>query len=316
MNWLHDHEEDLHFVFAEARERIAGFPAPLSIMGLRYLEGFSVFTENSSKNYICYLLPFWLQNGYGLSPLQSRRLSVGNVMLMLYFFIQDDWMDDSFPGERNQLPLANLLFTEFLDVYRDLFPGSSPFWNHYKTYIHQWADSVIRERQPGYFIADKLQPARKASPLKLSATAVLLLGNGTGDISRMEHGLDHALLTLQLLDDYEDWQEDLAAGNANCLLAMIASGHGCSPGELTVQQVKDDIMIRGTMSSYAEVAASNHLELAPVAEKAPSLSAFHRDLADDLERIAGVYERERTALKQGGLFYWLSKKTQQNDENT
>lgn len=61
MDWLNDYEDELRLVFQESRRIISEFPEPLNQQGMSYLEHFNVFNAESHKNYICYILPFWLQ---------------------------------------------------------------------------------------------------------------------------------------------------------------------------------------------------------------------------------------------------------------
>ncbi|WP_410513678.1 hypothetical protein PaeBR_04380 [Paenibacillus sp. BR2-3] len=145
MNWFHDYEDELRLVFQGCSQIISQFPEPLNFQGLSYLSHFNVFETGSHKNYICYLLPYWLQESCRLTPGDCRQMSKGNVFLMLYFFIQDDLMDKPITSSPSKLPLANLLYVEFLNIYRFFFPGQSSFWTYFNRYIMEWADSVSNE---------------------------------------------------------------------------------------------------------------------------------------------------------------------------
>lgn len=223
MDWLNDYEEELRLVFQESKKIISEFPEPLNSQGMSYLEHFNVFNAESHKNYICYLLPFWLQKGCGLSAEITRQMSMGNVFFMLYFFIQDDLMDSKESSTYERLPLANLLYVEFLNIYRGLLPNDSSFWTSFNRYITQWADSVSNETTSDYFLNDRIKISYKASPLKLSSTAALLLSGKDSLVPQSEEMIDSVLLTLQMLDDYEDWNEDLSEGSYNCLLSLTRS---------------------------------------------------------------------------------------------
>ena len=147
-NWKTEAQGELAIVFAEAKAIIAAYPAPLGDRGLRYLEKFNPMEANSTKNYICYSLPFWLHGAVSADIRICRRMSLANVFIMLYFFIQDDVMDslDVQKDWNEQLALCNLFSLSFLDLYRQEFPSTSPFWVHYSTYITEWAVSVATER--------------------------------------------------------------------------------------------------------------------------------------------------------------------------
>jgi hypothetical protein len=307
MDWLHEYDEELRAVFNDASVIITGFPEPLRTQGLAYLHQFNVFKAGSHKNYICYLLPFWLRSEYGLTSKQVHQMSLGNVLIMLYFFLQDDLMDSKEPAAAEQLPLANLLYVEFLHIYRPLFAPDSSFWSYFKRYLFEWADSVAGESSSDYFLNDRVKIAHKASPLKLCSTAVLLLSDHAFLIADSEEMLHKVLITLQMLDDYEDWEQDLAEGSYNCLLSLARCQLQEGQGPLTAGKVKDFIFTEGGLASYAETALSNHSKLAEYRLKAPHLVAFHHVLVQNLQHIAAAIEAERQLLQGGGLSYWLSK---------
>jgi hypothetical protein len=307
MDWLHDYEEELRLVFQESRQIISEFPEPLNSQGISYLDHFNVFKTGSHKNYICYLLPFWLQQGYGLTPGDTRNMSMGNVFLMLYFFIQDDLMDNNQSSAREKLPLANLLYVEFLNIYRTFFPPDSSFWSSFNRYISQWADSVSNENTADYFLNDMIKIAHKAGPLKLSITAALLLSDNDSLVPQAEDLLDQVLLTLQMLDDYEDWEEDLAEGSYNCLLSLTRSHQANGTEPLTQGEVNDFIFTANGLETYAGMAQANHNKVAAYSLNAPHLISFHHVLVSNLQHISSAIEAEKQLLQDGGLNYWLSK---------
>ncbi|AIQ39467.1 hypothetical protein MKX70_00715 [Paenibacillus sp. FSL R7-0312] len=307
MDWLHDYEDELRLVFQESCTVISAFPEPLNAQGLAYLDQFNVFRAGSHKNYICYLLPFWLQDRCGLSIPLTRQMSVGNVFFMLYFFLQDDLMDSNELSAAQALPLANLLYVEFLNIYRPLFPADSPFWSYFGRYISEWADSVSGEAGGDYFLRDRLRISHKASPLKLTSTAALLLSDQAHLITEAEEMIHGVLLTLQMLDDYEDWEQDLEEGNYNCLLSL-ARCYGEDDGvPLTKSSVKDFIFTTGGLATYAGTALVNHSTLEAFTLELPHLLSFHQVLVKNLQHMAAAIEAEKQLLQSGGLNYWLTK---------
>jgi hypothetical protein len=279
----------------------------MSSQGLAYLEQFDVFQAHSKKNYICYLLPFWLQEECSLSTEETITMSAGNVILMLYFFLQDDLMDNRLSSPAELLPLANLLYVEFLELYRPLFPPVSPFWTLFKRYLTEWADSVAGEAADDYYWNDRSMIARKASPLKLSSTAALLLSNQPSLIAASEEMLQEVLITLQLLDDYEDWEEDLAEGSYNCLLSLARHQLQKEDAALTPGEVRDFIWTTGGLALYTATAEGNHERLLTGRLKIRGITAFHLMMVDNLRQISAAVEAEKALLQGGGLQYWLAK---------
>lgn len=311
MDWLNDYEEELRLVFQESRKIISEFPAPLNSQGMSYLEHFNVFNAESHKNYICYLLPFWLQKGCGLSAENTRQMSMGNVFFMLYFFIQDDLMDSKESSTYERLPLANLLYVEFLNIYRGLLPDDSSFWTSFNRYITQWADSVSNETASDYFLNDRIKISYKASPLKISSTAALLLSGKDSLVPQSEEMIDSVLLTLQMLDDYEDWNEDLSEGSYNCLLSLTRSYLSTDKATtLTSKEVEFFLFTANGLHTYTELAQDTHRKVMASSLDVPHLLAFHSMLVNNLQQISDSIEAEKQLLQGGGLFYYLSKNIQ------
>lgn len=312
MNWYTDYEDDLQAVFSECKRIAAGFPAPLAADALAYLAKFDISDRERGKNYICYLLPFWLKEATGLSEEQSRAMSVANVFCMLYFFIQDDVFDSPGAGGAKQLPLANLYYGEFLAGYPALFPQASPFWTYYKAYLAEWADSVTNESTADYFRHDPLRIAGKSSPLKLCSTAALLLAGKEELIPAFTRQLEYALTALQMADDLTDWAEDLEENSYNSLLSLAGSPLGVQPArKLTEAEVRSFLYDHQGLTRFSAIAAEQLALAEDLPGGLPQLSAYHRSLVAELRDKALEIEEERKQLAQGGLFYWIGKNRQE-----
>lgn len=260
MLWYERYKSRLKGLFNSALDTIAGFPAPLNELGLAYAKKFDPVDNDGGKDYICTLLPYWLQEPASLTDKQCGQLALANVYGMLYFFIQDDVMDSKVAGDdwKSQLALGNLLQLEMYRVLRELFPSHSPLWDYYNSYVRTWADSVVNEGNGNYFLTNPLRTAGKAGPVKVSVAGAWLLaldasgerGNSSQEdelilkekIRYTEEAVDTALMTLQMLDDWSDWREDLTDGSYNGLLAMIATKYDSS----------SSMIARGVTASLAE----------------------------------------------------------------
>ncbi|CAM2976101.1 hypothetical protein PASE110613_10300 [Paenibacillus sediminis] len=307
MNWFKEFESELSVVFEECEAVISRFPAPLHERGLQYLQGFHPFRKDSAKNYICYLLPFWVKDLTHTSPELCRKLSLANVFVMLYFFVQDDLMDTAPEEWKEQLALANLFYVEFLEMYREHFPSDSPLWSYFRTYITEWTLTVVHENDADYFYHHAAMIAKKAGPLKLASTAALLLNGQAELISVVSSMVDRVLLTLQMMDDFVDWSEDLLQGSYNCLISLISSTYQIAPGQITEEVVNQALYLKGIMNPYAEMAAGNHKYIEKMQVNIPYLEAFHQLLCQQLQQEAERIDEERTQLLEGGLHYYLSK---------
>ncbi|KKO54245.1 class 1 isoprenoid biosynthesis enzyme [Paenibacillus sp. DMB20] len=312
MDWFQPYESDLAEVFAECGAVIADFPPPLDQMGLRYMRQFDVFEQGSAKNYICYLLPFWMKDLTSLPPAVYRKLSVANIFGMLYFFIQDDIMDTApeeyRPGQwKFQLALANLLQSEFIRLYQEFFPSDSPFWSYLRNYVQEWAEGVIYECDYDDFRHHPIGIAKKAAPVKLGSTAALLLANRSDLIAQASEFMDHVLLTLQMMDDWADWEQDLADGSYNCLLSLIKAENNLTKDHrLSRAEAEQAIYLNETLRRYAEIASDTHHRLLDSPIHAPHVLSFHQTLLNELNADADSIENGRKMLEHGGLNYYLS----------
>jgi hypothetical protein len=308
MEWYFAYKNELESVFRQAEERTSAFPAPFQSQGLDYLARFNPLREDSTRNYICYLLPFWLQDLTGLAPEVCRKLSLGNVFVMAHYLIQDDVMDTAADNRKTQLALSQLFYTECLDVYRDLFPASSPFWTYARTYIGEWAVSVTSEGSEDYFQGEQHRVALKASPLKMAGTGALLLAGRADLIQTVTDMTDTALLVLQMSDDWADWTEDWEENSYNCLLSHISAEQKTAYREgLEPEQIQEAIYVRGTLTGYADIAGKAVHELESLEPAIPGLRMFTHSIAEELGEEAAEIETGRSHLRRGGLDFWISK---------
>lgn len=309
MKWYTTYRDELELVFANARERVNQFPLALRNQALQYMDRFDPLQEDSTRNYICYLLPYWLRDFTGLSDDVYRRLALGNVFIMLYFLLQDDVIDSPAAEDcRTQLVLANLFLTESLDIYRHDFPTDSAFWEYYRLYVHQWADSVAGELTKDDFQQDRRKVALKASPLKLAGTGALILAGKKAFIPAVIDMTDDALVVLQMSDDWADWREDLDAGDYNCLLSLVSAenGRGYMEG-LEAHQVEQAIFLHDVLKRYAHIAIDITEQLRQAQPVIPDLHQFTEEIARELLQEAEALEAGKQRLQRGGLEYWLSR---------
>lgn len=308
MNWLNPYEQELSLAFTEAESILADFPDPFRKHALNYLDKFHALKEDRSKNYICYLLPFWLQAKAGILPEVSRRFAVANIFGMMYYHLVDACMDEPEKVMPHQLPLAELIHLEFIKLYSGCFSGNPLFWTYYKKYASQWARAVSSETTSDFYYEDPISMGHKAAQVKLAIAGIMSLADLEAEIPRLEQAVDHVLVTLQLLDDWKDWEKDLSEGSYNALVSIVQT-------ELQIpnnrrpepEEIKHAITMQGTLSRLAEHAHRNHEKLSDIRDLAPGLYEFHDFLRSNLEEGAREIEAKVALLQGGGLGYWLSK---------
>lgn len=314
MLWYTVHKPKLAEIYETAKRQISAFPAPLDSCGLRYAELFNPVSHEEGRDYICTLLPFWLKEDTGITEAQCAELALANIYGMLYYFIQDDLMDGKVAeeGQKEQFALGNLLHLGMLRCLRRLFRSESMFWDFYDKYAEQWADSVVNEARDNYFVTNTIQTSGKAAPLKITVVGACLLGGCPERISALEQAVDLTLTTLQMLDDWNDWREDLQDGNYNGLLALIGAEYSTSPAESgimgasaawqppSLKEAETAIYIRDCMSRFADYGEQNHALLLDIKSPPCELIAFHRYMSDTLRAIAeNLQSRKKMALGGG-----------------
>ncbi|QAY68038.1 class 1 isoprenoid biosynthesis enzyme [Paenibacillus protaetiae] len=234
-----------------------------------------------------------------------RKLSLAGTLLMLYFFIQDDVMDETAPtGSKTKLAFANLLYIESLQLLQQLFPVDSSFWQYFKQYIEDWTAGVVLEGDVDFYHHNLIQVGLKASPVKLMSTGSLMLAGQSERISDYEHLIGHILVLLQMSDDLMDWRADLQDGNYNCLLAAVKLALGKQ--QITAQEAGTAIAVRGIAGSYAKKAQEINFDLN--GKPSPShLRAFQHSLCEVMTAFALKTEEHKRSLVLGGLYHQLSK---------
>ncbi|MCK8485737.1 hypothetical protein M0651_00950 [Paenibacillus sp. MBLB2552] len=308
VDWLSRFEQDLSIAFEDSERILMEMPEEFREQAINYLDRLRLLKNAGSTNYICYLLAFWLQEVAKVKPEDSRRFTVAMIFVMMYYHLIDEVMDDPNAGDKRKLPLANLLQLEFWKIYSSYFPASSPFWISYRKYTAEWAQVVALENQIDFFQVEPVRIAHKASPVKLTVAGMLMLSAKEELLSDFEKAVDMVLVTLQMLDDWEDWEKDLREGSYNALISHVQR-------ELEIpkdrrpnhEEMKHAIYARDTLLSYAERTDHNAAVLHSTAPALPYLIDFHDYLRNSLTQGAKSLREERELLAQGGLIYWLSK---------
>ncbi len=307
--WLDAYSGELAHIFKEVEQSISEFPDALRRRGLHYISLFHPLLSNSTKNYICYLLPYWLQSWSGISQSDCRRLAVANVWVMLQYFSLDDAMDERPDDSKERLALAQLFSAFSLNEYRGLFNSDSAFWPAMNRYIANWAEAVVEEDNVDYFTIERSKLAWKAAPVKLAAAGAFVRGKREHLLAQAERAIDIVLVTLQMSDDWNDWQEDLATGSYNSLLSLIRSKIGAKPDQsLTKQQYLSALYDLQLHIEFAEEARQQEERLHEAQSQSLELNAFHQHLVHSMTTRSTAISNETHLLTRGGFYWWLSNK--------
>jgi hypothetical protein len=302
---------ELEYVFAEAMAEIALYPDPLNDRGLALLELSNPLSGHEETNYISYLLPFWVREQASVSMELCSELAIGNLFAMLHFFLLDDAIDAGdrldVDQTRSSLVLGQLLNHSFHHRYYRHFPAGSPLWSFYTRYLAEWAEAVSQEGKFPVDPCDARLLARKSSPVKLCAIAILMAADHTERVAGMEEAIDLTLGTLQLADDWADWREDLAHENCSAFLTLARSSLSLDPAiPLNEQSVLQAIYRLGCLDRLADIASDNGQRLTQISHVPVKLIDFHNRLVYGLKKDAMFAEETTSQLALGGFSYLLS----------
>ena len=104
---------------------------------------------------------------------------------------------------------------------------------------------------------------------------MMLLSGHETRIPQLEEAVDLVLITLQMIDDWQDWEKDLIEGSYNCLLSMVQSDLHLSDRRPTVEEIKQAVYVEGCLIRYSKRADVHHDALSHTSSSFPLLYEFH-----------------------------------------
>ncbi|MWC27843.1 hypothetical protein [Paenibacillus sp. MMS18-CY102] len=347
MNWFTDYKAALSVIATQVSERIQAFPEPLATAGGAYWRAYNPLEQGSTKNYVCYLLPLWTNESCKLPEDQVERLTAGCIFAMLYFFLLDDQADGQLDGKLASNPapedsesssscsaipayavaLTALFHAEMMQLFQAEFPAASPFWALYRRYLNEWAIAIATEQQrslpkPSDPIeaGDSFNFTHKSAPVKLASACIALAAGQASWIPKLDASINSILLTLQMADDWKDWEEDWDHGsNSNLLIIHLNNRYHASLPEgepripLTREQLEDELYLKSGLRSFAAIASKHHQLLLDdcnmenqLEHTMSHLHTFHGTITKQLNNAAELIENKKSQFIHGGLFNILS----------
>jgi len=314
MEWIDRYRDEIAAIFEDAARETDSYPPPLDELGRAWVNRLDP-ARGARSNYIGYLLPYWIREETGVELAACRGLAAANIHALIHFFLLDDVIDTG-PAMaqadiREGLVLGQLFQASFQKGYSRHYAPDSPLWGHYQRYLAEWAHAIREETVRPADPDNPGQLAGKSSPVKLSAAGMLLQAGRHEQLAGLEEAVDLTLATLQLSDDWADWQEDLAAGNDSAFLLLARRCLSLEPHEpLDEQQVKRAIYHRGCLDRLAEIVEGYCARTALLPHAPEMLVSFHSALAAGIREDArSVRERTKQLLEGGGFDYFLSNLT-------
>lgn len=314
MDWIDRYREEIAALFEEAARETVRYPPPLDQLGRAWVDRLNP-ALGARSNYIGYLLPYWVGEAVGIEPAVCRSLAAANIHALIHFFLLDDVIDTGPAMDKGDIRQGLVLGQLFQDAFRrgyaSRYGSDSPLWGCYRRYMAEWAsairDEAVRPADPD----NPAQLAGKSAPVKLGAAGILLQAGRPERLPALEEAVDLTLATLQLSDDWADWQEDLSSGNDSAFLQLARRCLDLAPNEpLNEQLVKRAVYHRGCLERLAIIVEGYCERTALLADVPELLISFHRGLAAGIREDArSASEQTRQLLRGGGFDYFMSKLT-------
>lgn len=317
MRFFYDFYNDLKEVFKICREIISKYPEGLNDAGLKNLKRYNVFEENASKNYICYLLSFWINDKCHLKKEICIKITVANIFMMLFAFIQDDIIDREIEDEDIPIMiiLGNLYFSEFMFIYREVFKGYEKIWDYYNFYMKKWSKFILDEKininNSMPLDSDKMVSliSGKAELIKIAVAAICILAKKEELLDMYFKAVDRVLFSLQVADDYIDWKKDLKRGNGNILLKEFTKKRKLKCyKDIREFDVKEEMIFGSLLNDlYMLLVKNSHKLDLIIGDKNMYIKEFNDSILKFMKSQMEIYLERRKEVKLGGFFNWVDK---------
>ncbi|TYQ16550.1 UNVERIFIED_CONTAM: geranylgeranyl pyrophosphate synthase [Acetivibrio alkalicellulosi] len=322
MKFFYDFYDELRYVFKNCEDIISKYPYGLRNVGLEYISKYNVFNEKASKNYICYLLSFWINHQCKGQIEICRRIAIANTFMMLFAFIQDDVIDGEMEPQiiREMLSLGNLFFSEFMGIYREVFKDKPGIWNYYELYMKNWCRGIFFEQKN---ISTKIELVEdetvclitdRAELVKVSAAAICVLSEKEEMIDIYSKSIERVLFSLQIADDYIDWKEDIKNKNSNILLYKIMERRNLKNlSQIKVEDVKNELIFGKLIDWLCIILHENTKKLKKILyNQNLYIEEYNNSILNYMENECSKYYEKKRAIELGGFSYWIEKNMLRN----
>src|SRR5215213_714156 len=175
-------------------------------------------------------LAFWFADAFGLKDKQTiRQLAASLMYISLWVSIRDDLQDGraAVGGktvcEHAYVYLANIYYSKYTDIFREMFPPESRFWYILTDCLDQWwkynSWSFLFSYNNNTDPLSKMFLSKASSYLPAiilpTLAAIALLTKNHMKIPLVAGFLKHYWMGWKIVDDIRDWEKDLKVRNYN-----------------------------------------------------------------------------------------------------
>jgi hypothetical protein len=209
---------------------LASFPRQIDVIARHYLKKRLLILNHKDMEFDGRLgrpipyLAFWFADAFGLKDKETiRRLAASLMYISLWVSIRDDLqdgraaIDDKALCEHAYVCLANIYYSKYVDIFREIFPAESRFWYILTNCLDKWwqYDSwsflFTYENNTDPLSQKFLRKASSYLPAIMLPTvaAIALLTRNQMKIPLLAEFLKHYWMGWKIVDDIRDWQKDL-----------------------------------------------------------------------------------------------------------
>lgn len=225
---LHAEGRKVWATFQEMAAGMAGITALRRSPDFAYLDGIE-----DGGNLYTYFPFLFLETFPALDKEVFGKLSLMSLLYVHHIIITDSLLDDEHNLPRESILVSNACSLRALEVLTGLF-GRKPFPWREMTELHQQysqATALEKERPGGEMLSYSFQDlmsrlSRKSAMAKLIPLALCSLSGRRSYLGPLNGSFDLYYLSEQLVDDFRDWKEDLAAGRYSYLLTSVLNKCG------------------------------------------------------------------------------------------
>lgn len=250
------------------------------------------------------LIPWFLELGVrGDVDLEFQRaLAYSSVNGYYYARLLDDIGDGHSPASAPLLPLSAFFHFNFQSAYFPWFEASSPFWDFFERTWIGMADATAAGFSVDHYTESDFSDVtvQKVAAVYIPAAAVCYRYDENGLAPWLEF---YSRFThfQEMLDDFCDWQEDLAAGRPSYLLCEAARR------KQSTESIAAYMVVDGLPWGYSKLRMFHDMaRAAAVSLNSPPLNAYLNHRLEELEDLwrsirdgLGPLSRLASVLEEG-----------------
>lgn len=295
-------------------ESIASWPPAMRRVFHRYIRRFYRETdgrtdaEDTVRTQPYWLLfPAWLVRKYGekrpncIGEGKLNDILWGQYGVFLAVRIKDDLFDGQ-TSASSLLEAADHFLAEACKVFSQHIGDRNRFWEIFSDSLKETSQAIIEvdalERRRRVSLTQLRDGhARVSSVFKIGAAAVCCLAEHPEHMKHISDAFDHLAIAGQILDDFQDIDEDFRQGRLNYAARFIlgSSRQTATRREDALHAIAERLLYSDSATRlFAEVIGHVHMtsrKLAPL--RMPETDDYICQYAQSLERTADAIGRER-----------------------